>query len=66
MDNGLNTWACLLYVIHKQPLCFPAWDKNTLHISEMLRLQKMQKCTDVQSTFHSTIHWSFPNIGQMR
>jgi hypothetical protein len=36
MDNGLNTWARSLYVIHKQALCFPARDKNTLHISEML------------------------------
>jgi hypothetical protein len=66
MDNGLNTWACLLYFINKQSLCFPARDKNTLHISEMLRLQKAQKCNNVQSTFHSTIHWNFPNIVQMR
>jgi hypothetical protein len=56
MDNGLNTWARLLYVIHEQALCFPTRDKNTLHISEMLRLQKAEKCTNVQSMFRSTIH----------
>jgi hypothetical protein len=28
MDNGMNTWACLLYVIHNHPLCFPARDKK--------------------------------------
>ncbi len=66
MDNGLNTWACSLYVIHEQALCFPARDKNTLHISEMLWLQKAQKCTNIQSTFRSAIHWNFPNIVQMR
>ncbi len=26
-DNGLNTWARSLYVIHEQALCFPARDK---------------------------------------
>jgi hypothetical protein len=36
MDNGLNTWACLLYVIHQQPLGFSARAKNT---SEMLQLK---------------------------
>ena len=55
MDNGLSTWARLLYVIHEQPLCFPARDKNTLHISEMLRLQKAQKCTSAQSIRSSTM-----------
>ncbi len=65
-DNGLNTWAHSLYVIHEQALWFPALDKNTLHISEMLQLQKVPKCTNVQSLFCSTIHWNFPNIGQMR
>jgi hypothetical protein len=49
MDNGLYTWARLLYLIHKQSLCFPAKDKNTLHIFEMLRLQKsvemQQRCS---------------------
>ncbi len=66
MDNGLNTWAHLLYVIHEQPLCFPAGDKNLIYISEILRLQKAPKCTNIQSTFHSTVHWNFPNFGQMK
>jgi hypothetical protein len=50
MDNGLNTWARSLDVIHEQALCFPTRDKNCLHISEMLRLQQAQKCTNVQFT----------------
>ncbi len=66
MDNRLNTWASLLYVIHEQALCFPVRDKNTLHISEMLQLQKAQKCTNVQSMFCSTIYLNCPNIVQMR
>jgi hypothetical protein len=66
MDNGLNTWACLLYVIHQQPLGISARDENALHISEMLQLKIVQECTDVQSMFRSAIHWNFFNIGQMR
>ncbi len=66
MKNALNTWARSLDVIYKQALCFPSRDKNCLHISEMLQSQQVKKCTNVQSTSPFTIHWNFPNIGQMR
>ncbi len=57
MDNGLNTWAWLLHVIQEQPLCFSARDKNTLHISEMLQLKIVQKCTAFN------LHSAPPSIG---
>jgi hypothetical protein len=44
-------------------LWLPPLNKNKLHVSEMLRLKIAQKCTNFQSTFRSTIHWNFPNIG---
>jgi hypothetical protein len=66
MDNCLNTWAHLLYVVHQQPVGFSAQDKNVLHIFELLQSQIVQECTNIQSTFHTTIHRHFLNIGQMR